>query len=295
MPITTLQNISIPTEGANSNSSLLMPKLQYRFRVFLDNFGTTGGPDGVREISRQVQDVTRPNVSFEQMQIDSYNSRAYLAGKHTWEPVTLTLREDANNNVQKIIGQQLQRQFDFFEQSSAVSSGSYKFQTRIEILQSLAEQTNLTRVQVETVFDALNKSIEGHMKKRGSGEFTIGISWPGRAIKVIKAGAPIDMIIPEEGIGWEMQVVAIMKGTDNLEDAKTLMDWTLGDGMKLFGERQSIIADSSKVTKDPELPDFYDEVQAKLINNDFVWAAANKDRIVAEWKKRYDGKTEPKS
>ena len=132
-------------------------------------------------------------------------------------------------------------------------------------------------------------------KQAGAGEFTIGISWPGRAIKVIKAGAPIDMIIPEEGIGWEMQVVAIMKGTDNLEDAKTLMDWTLGEGMKLFGERQSIIADPSKVTKDPELPDFYDEVQAKLINNDFVWAAANKDRIVAEWKKRYDGKTEPKS
>ena len=63
----------------------------------------------------------------------------------------------------------------------------------------------------------------------------------------------------------------------------------------IWPESQSIIADSSKVTKDPELPDFYDEVQAKLINNDFVWAAANKDRIVSEWKKRYDGKTEPKS
>ena len=134
MPITTLQNISIATEGAGSNSSLLMPKLQYRFRVLLDNFGTTGGPDGTREISRQVVDVTRPNLSFEQMTIDAYNSRTYLAGKHTWEPVTLTLREDANNNVQKIVGQQLQRQFDFFEQQSAVSSGSYKFQTRIEIL-----------------------------------------------------------------------------------------------------------------------------------------------------------------
>ena len=134
MPITTLQNISIPTEAGGSNSSLLMPKLQYRFRVFLDNFGTTGGPDGVREISRQVVDVTRPNLSFEQMTIDAYNSRTYLAGKHTWEPITLNLREDANNNVQKIVGQQLQRQFDFFEQSSAVSSGSYKFQTRIEIL-----------------------------------------------------------------------------------------------------------------------------------------------------------------
>ena len=131
-------------------------------------------------------------------------------------------------------------------------------------------------------------------KQAGSGEFTIGISWPGRAIKVIKAGAPIDMIIPEEGVGWEMQVVAILTGTDNLPDAKRLMDWTLGDGMKLFGERQSIIADSSKVTKDPELPDFYDEVQAKLIDNDFVWAAANKTRIVNEWKKRYDSKSEPK-
>ena len=134
MPITTLQNISVPTEGAGSNSSLLMPKLQYRFRVLLDNFGTTGGPDGTREISRQVVDVTRPNVSFEQMTIEAYNSRTYLAGKHTWEPITLTLREDANNNVQKVVGQQLQRQFDFFEQSSAVSSGTYKFQTRIEVL-----------------------------------------------------------------------------------------------------------------------------------------------------------------
>ena len=134
MPITTLQNISIPTEGAGSNSSLLMPKLQYRFRVLLDGFGTTGGPDGVREVSRQVVDVTRPNLSFEQITIDAYNSRSYLAGKHTWEPITLTLREDANNNVQKIVGQQLQRQFDFFEQSSAVAGGTYKFQTRIEIL-----------------------------------------------------------------------------------------------------------------------------------------------------------------
>ncbi len=134
MPITTLQNISIPTEGAGSNSSLLMPKLQYRFRVLLDGFGTTGGPDGVREVSRQVVDVTRPNLSFEQITIDAYNSRSYLAGKHTWEPITLTLREDANNNVQKIVGQQLQRQFDFYEQSSAVAGGTYKFQTRIEIL-----------------------------------------------------------------------------------------------------------------------------------------------------------------
>ena len=131
-------------------------------------------------------------------------------------------------------------------------------------------------------------------KQSGSGEFPIGISWPGRAIKIIKAGAPMEMIIPEEGIGWEMQVVAIMKGTKNLEDSKRLIDWTLGRGMELFGERQSIIADTSKITPDPELPNFFKEVNAKLIDNKFAWAAANKDRIVKKWKERYDGKTEPK-
>ena len=135
MPISTLQRISVPTaDGGGTNSALLMPKLQYRFRVLVDNFGGDGGADGVREITRQIVDVTRPNVSFEQITLDAYNSRTYLAGKHTWEPITVTIREDVNNNVQKIVGQQLQRQFDFYEQASADSGGSYKFQMGIEIL-----------------------------------------------------------------------------------------------------------------------------------------------------------------
>jgi hypothetical protein len=131
MPITSLNNISIPTEGAGSNQSLLMPKLQYRFRVILENFGA--GAD-VRELTRQVVDVTRPNLSFEQITLDAYNSRTYLAGKHTWEPVTLNLREDVNSNVQRAVGQQLQRQYDFYEQASAASGGTYKFTMKIEIL-----------------------------------------------------------------------------------------------------------------------------------------------------------------
>jgi hypothetical protein len=134
MPITTLTNISVPTEGAGSNSGLLMPKLQYRFRVVLEGFGAASSGDEQRELTRQVVDVTRPNLSFEQITLDVYNSRAYLAGKHTWEPITLTLREDATNSMQKIVGQQLQKQFDFFEQSSAISGGVYKFSTKIEIL-----------------------------------------------------------------------------------------------------------------------------------------------------------------
>jgi len=133
MAISTLSKITVPLASGDSasNQGLLMPKLQYRFRVSLENFGVS---TPTTELTKQVIDVARPNVSFEKMTIDIYNSRVYLAGKHTWDPITLNLREDVNNNVQKLVGEQLQKQFDFFEQSSAASGLDYKFTTRIEIL-----------------------------------------------------------------------------------------------------------------------------------------------------------------
>ena len=133
MAISTLSKITVPLDSSASaaNQGLLMPKLQYRFRVSLENFGVS---TPTTELTKQVVDVTRPNVSFEDIAVDVYNSRVYLAGKHTWEPVTLNLREDVSNNVQKLVGEQLQKQFDFFEQSSAASGSDYKFVTRIEIL-----------------------------------------------------------------------------------------------------------------------------------------------------------------
>ena len=133
MAISTLSKLTVPLDSnaSASNQGLLMPKLQYRFRVSLENFGVSSPST---ELTKQVMDVTRPNVSFDQMTVDIYNSRVYLAGKHTWEPITLNLREDVSNNVQKMVGEQLQKQFDFFEQSSAASGADYKFVTRIEIL-----------------------------------------------------------------------------------------------------------------------------------------------------------------
>ena len=132
MSISTLSKLTVPLDSSQSasNQGLLMPKLQYRFRVSLENFGVS---TPTTELTKQVVDITRPNLSFETTTIDVYNSKVYLAGKHTWEAVTLTLREDVSNNVQKLVGEQLQKQFDFFEQSAAASGSDYKFVTRIEI------------------------------------------------------------------------------------------------------------------------------------------------------------------
>ena len=133
MAISTLSKLTVPLDSnaSASNQGLLMPKLQYRFRVSLENFGVSSP---TTELTKQVMDVTRPNITFEDMTVDIYNSKVYLAGKHTWDPITLNLREDVSNNVQKLVGEQLQKQFDFFEQSSAASGADYKFVTRIEIL-----------------------------------------------------------------------------------------------------------------------------------------------------------------
>jgi hypothetical protein len=133
MAISTLLNLTVPLANDTSASSqgLLMPKLAYRFRVTLENFGITGN---TTELTKQVIDAGRPNISFDQIPIDVYNSRIYMAGKHTWAAVSLNLRDDVNGNVQKSVGEQLQKQFDFFEQSSAATGQDYKFTQRIEIL-----------------------------------------------------------------------------------------------------------------------------------------------------------------
>jgi len=133
MAISSLSKITVPlaTNDSASAQGLLMPKLQYRFRVTLEGFGVS---TPTTELTKQVIDVTRPNITFESMEIPVYNSKVYLAGKHTWNPLTLNLREDVNNNVQKLVGEQLQKQFDFMEQASAASGSDYKYLTRIEIL-----------------------------------------------------------------------------------------------------------------------------------------------------------------
>ena len=133
MAISTLSKFTVPLANDQSSASqgLLMPKLQYRFRVILENFGVSTPRS---ELTKQVIDVTRPNLTFDDVTLDVYNSRIYMAGKHTWEAITLNLRDDVNNSVSKLVGEQVQKQFDFFEQSSAASGIDYKFTTRIEML-----------------------------------------------------------------------------------------------------------------------------------------------------------------
>ena len=136
MAVSSLQRMTVPlgpfaSDQSNPNQGLLMPKMKYRFRVFFENFGVSTPRT---ELTKQVIDFTRPSVSFEDVPIEIYNSRLYLAGKYTWEEVTVNLRDDASGQISRLIGEQVQKQFDFMEQASAASGIDYKFLTKFEVL-----------------------------------------------------------------------------------------------------------------------------------------------------------------
>jgi hypothetical protein len=134
MPIASLSRFSVPlaTDQSASNQGLLMPKLPYRFRVTLVDFGVGGAP--ATELTKQVVTVDRPKPSFEQIDLHVYNSIVKVAGKPKWEDIKLKVRDDMTNVVTNKVGQQMQKQFDFFEQASAASGLDYKFTTYIELL-----------------------------------------------------------------------------------------------------------------------------------------------------------------
>lgn len=133
MAVSSLLRMTVPLASDQSANSqgLLMPKLKYRFRVSFENFGITSPRT---ELTKQVMNFTRPNLSFNPITLDIYNSKMYLQGKPEWQAVNVTLRDDANGAVALLVGEQIQKQFDFAEQASAVSGIDYKFITRFEAL-----------------------------------------------------------------------------------------------------------------------------------------------------------------
>ena len=133
MAVSSLTRMTVPlaSDQSNPNQGLLMPKLKYRFRVLFENFGVSTPRT---ELTKQVMDFTRPTVSFEPIDIPIYNSTIKLAGKYSWGDLTCNLRDDAGGNVSKLVGEQLQKQLDFMEQSSAASGIDYKFLKKFEVL-----------------------------------------------------------------------------------------------------------------------------------------------------------------
>lgn len=126
----------------------------------------------------------------------------------------------------------------------------------------------------------------------GAGEFPVGISFEYRANVVRTKGAPIDVLFPKEGLGWDLESIGIVKGTPKLDAAKKLADWaSTREANELYAKNFAITAIPGIATRLKYVPNDYEQ---RLVKNDFQWMAKNRDAVLAEWQKRYAAKSEPR-
>jgi iron(III) transport system substrate-binding protein len=131
-------------------------------------------------------------------------------------------------------------------------------------------------------------------KLAGAGEIPIGVSFEFRAGLEIRSGKPIAAVFPSEGLGWDIEANAILKGAKNVEAAKKLADWMASkEANAIHGNFFTIVAYPGQAKKMEGIPDNYESLLMK--KNDFNWAAKNRERIIKEWTKRYGAKAEPKT
>ena len=125
-----------------------------------------------------------------------------------------------------------------------------------------------------------------------TGEYVVGISFEYRANSNKAKGAPIDLVFPKEGLGWDLEAFGIMKTTTKMDAAKKLADWASSkDAMQLYGKNFAITAQPGVAAPLANVPADYEK---RLVKLDFNAAADNRERILAEWNRRYDAKSEPK-
>ncbi|HYC38613.1 MAG TPA: putative 2-aminoethylphosphonate ABC transporter substrate-binding protein [Usitatibacter sp.] len=147
--------------------------------------------------------------------------------------------------------------------------------------------------------DALHENIAQYThsgskpcRQAGAGEFVVGISFDFRGNDVKAKGAPVELIFPKEGLGWDIEASGIVKTTKKMDAAKKLMDWTVTqEANQAYSKNFAIVAHPAVK---PNLPHIPADLEKRLIKNDFAFAAKNRDKILAEWNKRYAAKTEAK-
>ncbi len=124
------------------------------------------------------------------------------------------------------------------------------------------------------------------------GERVAGIALDMRGASEKTKGAPLEVIIPAEGTGWEIEAAAVMKASKNMALAKQVADWVTTKGAnELYAKTYAVVALPGVENLPPNYPK---DAEKLLIKNDFGWMAINRGRILAEWTKRYDSKAAPK-
>jgi iron(III) transport system substrate-binding protein len=125
------------------------------------------------------------------------------------------------------------------------------------------------------------------------GERVAGIGFDMRGASEKTKGAPIEVVVPAEGTGWEMEASAIVKGTKNRAIAEKIMDWVSTKGAnELFGKYYAVVGHNAVKSTPPNYPA---DGEARMFKMNIQKMADERSKILAEWSKRYESKAAPKN
>lgn len=129
-------------------------------------------------------------------------------------------------------------------------------------------------------------------KMAASGECAVGISFGYAGISQKEKGAPVEVIFPEEGSGWDLEANALIKKEEINPAAYTFLDWAISDAaMDLYRVNYPIVT----VENTGKYEGYEGNPLDQLIENDFSWAAENREDILNQWMEKYDSKSEAES
>jgi iron(III) transport system substrate-binding protein len=148
--------------------------------------------------------------------------------------------------------------------------------------------------------DALHENIGAYLHSGSApcvqaarGERTAGLALDTRGASEKTKGAPLEVIVPKEGVGWELEAAAVVKGSKNMAIAKKIADWVATkEASELYSKTYAIVAHPDVKNTPPNYPA---NAEAGMIKNDLGWMAENRERVLAEWSKRYESKAAPKN
>lgn len=120
------------------------------------------------------------------------------------------------------------------------------------------------------------------------GERVVGLSFDMRGAREKAIGAPISVIVPGDGAGWEMEAFAIVRDRpeEQRQAARRIADWAAGrPANELYAQFYAVVAHRDVAGRPPHYPP---GVEERMVRNDFSWMAHNRERILAEWSRRFD-------
>jgi len=138
------------------------------------------------------------------------------------------------------------------------------------------------------------KSGAAPARAAATGESLVGITFQHDAVLQAVNGAPVKIVSPCEGTGYEIGSMSLIKGAKNMDNAKKFYDWALskeGQNIGIDAKVSYQVPSNKNASAPPQAPKL---TEIKLINYDFAkyGSTAERTRLLSKWDK--DVSTLPK-